>query len=42
MMHSKDKLIVALDSNKLSDSKRLTDELDSLISFYKIGLRTFN
>ena len=41
MMHSKDKLIIALDSNKLSDSKRLTDELDSLISFYKIGLRTF-
>ena len=41
MLHSKDKIIVALDSNELEDSRRLTDELDKLISFYKIGLRTF-
>ena len=41
MFPSKDKIIVALDSNELEDSRKLTDELDKLISFYKIGLRTF-
>jgi len=41
MPSHKDKLIVALDSKELDDSRRLTDELDSLVSFYKIGLRTF-
>jgi len=41
MPSHKDKLIVALDSKELEDSRRLTEELDSLVSFYKIGLRTF-
>ena len=41
MFPYKDKIIVALDSNELEDSRKLTDELDKLISFYKIGLRTF-
>ncbi len=41
MLSHKDKLIVALDSQNLEDSRKLTDELGSLISVYKIGLRTF-
>ena len=41
MLPSQDKIIVALDSNELEDCRKLTDELGDLISFYKIGLRTF-
>ena len=41
MLCKNNKLIVALDCKKLADSRRLVGELDSLVSFYKIGLRTF-
>ena len=41
MLSKNNKLIVALDCKKLADSRRLVSELGSLVSFYKIGLRTF-
>jgi len=41
MISNKNKLIVALDSKDLADSRKVVEELDSLVSFYKIGLRTF-
>ena len=35
------KLIVALDSEEIDYSRKIVTQLDSLVSFYKIGLRTF-
>ena len=37
MLAYQNKLIVALDSENLTDSRKLTNELGSLVSFYKIG-----
>ena len=36
-----EKLIVALDSNNIRQSKSLVSKLENQVSFYKIGLRTF-
>ena len=37
----KEKIIVALDSENVTESKEIVKKLDNLVTFYKIGLRTF-
>ena len=41
MGSTNDKLIVALDSKEILESKSLVSKLKNKVSFYKIGLRTF-
>ena len=36
-----EKLIVALDSKEINQSKKLVSSLENKVSFFKIGLRTF-
>lgn len=38
---AKDRIIVALDFNKLEDALRLVDDLDGVVSFYKVGFELF-
>ena len=33
-----DRLIVALDVRSIAEARRLVDELDGLVSFFKLGL----
>ena len=35
----KEKIIVALDSENVTESKEIVKKLDNLVTFYKIGLR---
>ena len=41
MGNANNRLIVALDSKEILESKNLVSKLKTKVSFYKIGLRTF-
>ena len=41
MGNANNRLIVALDSKEILESKSLVSKLKNKVSFYKIGLRTF-
>ena len=41
MENANNRLIVALDSKEILESKSLVSKLKTKVSFYKIGLRTF-